>query len=254
MADAEDDLASRLAAVAEQAVPAVALSPHVSELELTQIRSGSEESALEASYRHLASCASCRARLLEVSIEARAVSSAERSVQPQRARQSAALARSLGWAAAAVTVLGLGYLMTQRPLVPERLAVAQRPYTGLMGSASPAPPREKTNIELAFTADADFGAFVVPWDEQGKVLSAPQWFARESSGRTVVVLAPRTFLPHSGKVFGLVVWASNEKVRQVADRVSLLALATPPTASKQALTNLAFEYGARLQWLPLELH
>lgn len=253
MADAEHDLDSRLAAVAEQAVPAVALSPHVGEAELLQIRAGGAEPTLDSSYRHLASCASCRARLLELSREARAKPPTPGSVLPRRPRHSRPSARAAAWAAAAVTLLGLGYAITHRAHLPERLAIAQRPYAGLMGSSEANTPNENTNIELAFRAEADLAAVVVPWDETGKILSPPQWFVNESSGRAVVVLVPRTFLPHSGKVFGVVIWGSNETVREIAERMNALALISPPAASKRAVTTLVTEHGAHLQWLPLDL-
>jgi len=253
MADAEDDLVARLAAVVEHAAPSVGLGPHVGERELGQIRSGSEESALDESYRHLAGCAACRARLSEVKSEAGiAVAAAVQRLEPRRTARSRALLRNLVWPAAAVTLLGLGYAWTQRPHAPDQLNVVQRAYAGVMGPHAGGANHENTNLELSFAAEAaNFSAFVVPCDEAGKVLASPRWFEREGSGRAVVVLAPRTFSPHSGKAVGLVVWGSDDAVQRVAARVSELAASAPPSANEQTLAKLVTEHGTRMQRFPL---
>lgn len=245
MANAEDDLAP-LAAVAERAAPAVAPGPHLLESALAQIRAGSEDPALEASYRHIAACASCRARLVEVSTEP--------EMPPVRRignlRRNAL--RNLAWAAAALAVLGLGYIFVQRSHAPERLAILQRPYAGIMGSRPAEAPVENANLELSFTAEQTLSAFALPCDKYGKVLSSPQWFVRENAARFVVVLAPRTFLPHSGAARGLIVWGSEGQVRPVADAVSAIAATNSPVLSDAALAKLVAEHGARSQWLSLE--
>lgn len=255
MADAEDDLVAELAAVAERAAPATASGSHLGESELARIRLGEEEPALDESLRHLASCAACRARLVELEREPRiARAAAPKAIQPRRAARSNALLRGLVWPAAAIALCGLGYALTQRVRSPEHLQVVQRAYAGVMGSHDTGASYESTNLELSFAAEpATVVAFVVPSDESGKLLSWPQWFVPERSGRAVVVLAPRTFAAHSGKALGLVVFGSEAAVRPVADRLNELAATNPPSASEQSLTQIASEHGARLQRVSLAL-
>lgn len=245
MANAEDDWAP-LAAVAERAAPAVAPGPHLVDSELTQIRAGNEDPALDASYRHIAACASCRARLVEVSVEPE-MAAVRRVGTPRRN----ALLRHLAWAAAALAVIGLGYTFAQRSHAPERLAIHQRPYAGIMGSRPADAPVENTNLELSFIAEQTLSALALPCDKYGKILSPPQWFVRQDAARFVVVFAPRTFLPHSGTARGLIVWGSEGQVRPVADALSALALTSSPSLSEAALAKLAAEHGARTQWLSL---
>ncbi|HEY2511274.1 MAG TPA: hypothetical protein VGI39_10480, partial [Polyangiaceae bacterium] len=92
-----------LAALGREAAPAEGLPLHVPEAELARMRAGDESDALSAAYQHTASCAVCRARLLEPALPERiarlvrgASSGAPVVALPQRRRSFALLAAAAG--------------------------------------------------------------------------------------------------------------------------------------------------------------
>jgi hypothetical protein len=243
-------VSARLAAIAERAAPAGAAGPHLTAVEVERARAFDEDSALDVAYRHLAMCASCRARLTEPA-PARPL---PKPVEAEGGGPARARWQRSAWAAAAVVLLGIGFAVVKSARVPEHLAVAQRPYAGVMSpDSASAALSASTNLELSFTANEEISAFLIPCSEQGEVLSPPHWFAREDADRAVVAVAPRTFLPHSGKVFGFVVWGSERAVRRVADDMGKLASQASLPGLEAALGELSEAHGARMQKLELAL-
>lgn len=251
MASSEDDVASRLAAIVERAAPTDAASAHVASRELERVRSGDEGAELEASYRHLASCASCRARLA-AQVASDVTATGQEASAPPRVVARGRRPSRLAWAALAAAVLiALGFVLVPRERMPDRLVIVQRPYSGIMGSQQAESPGTHTNLELSFFANAHVTAFLVPCGEGGELLSAPIWFMTEGGDRATVTVAPRAFAQGSGKVVAFVVWGKGAAVHAVALRVNSLAPPVSRALTERRITELAQEHGARVQRVEL---
>jgi hypothetical protein len=232
----DQDLA-KLRALGLEAAPAAAPSAHVTDPQLARMRADDESVDLDPAYRHVSSCAACRARLLERVLPERVATALalandgegtpavappglDATSAPAPARVIAlVLPRrwliALGVAAALALAVGAGIL---RPRDEERLAIAQRSYLGMMGradagAATVAP--EDADVELSFGAPSDgVGAALVAVDEAGNILAPVRWFTRGEGGRLVAVVAPRAFTAHAGVAFGLVVVGDVARVRE----------------------------------------
>lgn len=201
----DDEEMRALAAQAARAAPATSSGTHVSDFELARMRRDDEDASLDDAYRHVASCAVCRARLTDAEAGRALVDAAMPKPPPKTGltRTSPPKSRTLGWLLAAAAALALVLLVFFRgardggPLV-----VTQRSFVGTMGTG-PAPsisadPRDR-NVELTLEADAE-SALAVVCDADGRRIAADQPFAKDARGKLVVVLAPRTFAAHVGTV------------------------------------------------------
>jgi hypothetical protein len=243
----EDEMESLLR-LGRDAPPAVVPAPHATDDELARMRAGDEAADLDDAYRHAASCAACRARLVEPAAEVARVK--ERSLGgPARVAPVVALrprrAMLFGFAAAAALVLAIGVrAMVDR--APGPIAVTQRAYVGVMGegdaSALAVAPEDR-DVELMLDGPADGAAALLVVDGAGHRLAPVRWFAR-TDARLVAVVAPRTFAAHTGDAFGLVVAGErNEQVEQAIAR----ATASAVTSTDGVEGALRAQRGLRIQ-------
>jgi hypothetical protein len=229
-----------LQALGAEAAPAQGPLPHVPDAELARIRVGDESEALSAAYRHVASCAVCRARVLEPALPepiARALRGASSGARAPVA--ALALPRRRGpflalFAAAAgvALVVGVGAFL-RRDEGP--VTISQRAYVGMMGADdadAPAVGAEDADVELSFAAPPGVAAAVVVVDSGGRALSPVRSFARPQGGRLVAVLAPRTFAAHAGPAFGLIVMGDSSRVREAAEGVGTGAFGSVDAAEE----------------------
>ncbi|HET9955277.1 MAG TPA: hypothetical protein VFQ61_12270 [Polyangiaceae bacterium] len=237
MSASEDRDFARLSELAGQAAPSVSGGEHLSASELQRVRTGSEEEDLEHSYRHLATCSSCRARLVERPVLPGKV--------PSRLRNGAVAAAVV----AAACFAGL-YMASTRPTLPEQLAIQQLSRSTLMGS-DVAPAAEGGNLELSFVAPSSLCAFLLPVGSDGTLLAPLHWFEHEGAKQTLQ-LAPRNFRAHQGSAEALIVFGSEAATAAVA---SAWQNHTPTAGNLTALQNQlaiwAAPQGARVQRIAL---
>lgn len=211
-----------LEALAElaQAAPEGPEGAHLSDEQLGALRGGQDDdSALDAGFRHLASCAACRARLSEPSAQVTAL--VDRSAKPEApagAKKTSVLRRP--WLAGFAVAAGvlLVFLMAGRGEKAPLATLSQRPYVGVMGSNSEpgvgvAP--EDRNIELRLQGSGIDAARVLTVDSNGAVIAPWIAFRPEPAGLRAL-LAPRAFRPHAGELFAIVVYGEAAAVASAA--------------------------------------
>lgn len=249
MTDSHGGLPSRLFALAERAAPARSDESHVTPVDIVRVRNGDDAQDLDPAYRHLAGCASCRARLIEPfeastpMPPAAAVAPLARPPRRQRLRASAA------WAALALSLVGVGYAwLAQR--APRELTISRRAYWGMMGSSNPAPGRPAdANLELSISPPAPAAAFLVPCSGATCARpSRPYWFTKREFGELTLDLAPRAFRADHESAYGLVVWGDQGPVEQTARELQRHATsAAAERASETEVAAMAGRYGANVQ-------
>jgi hypothetical protein len=188
-------------ALRERAVAAAPAEPsvhHVEEASLARMKSGDDDESLDDAYRHVASCAICRARLTDAErgreLVAAALPAPPANVVPIRRSPRT---RTVGWALAAAAALGLVAMLLWRTPTQAPLVITQRSYVGTMGT-SPAPssvPAADRNVELTLEGNADSAVVVVCDGATGTKIFPAQPFTRDGRGKLLVVLAPRLFAP-----------------------------------------------------------
>jgi hypothetical protein len=207
----------KLAAAASPSVPE---GNHLSEAELAALRIDDESSSLEEAYRHLASCAACRARLSEPSRDVRALVESVPPEAPQDAKLSDAGPRARNWSSAARLGAGLALAASvaivfgiTRGAGREPLLI-QRSFVGVMGE-SPAPSStvavRDRNLELDLEGKSIEAARLLIVDSNGRVL-APWLILRPASSGLRVVLARRTLAPHRGTLHAIIVYGGASSV------------------------------------------
>lgn len=174
-----DDLTRR----AEGAAPASPAGAHLASDVLARLRGDDERDEDADAFRHLASCAVCRARMVET--EAIAIPSAvEARVVPIRRRWWPILA-----AAAAFLLVALALL--RKPEAP-KIAVSTRPFVGMMGtaSASNVAPADM-DLEVSFPATGvEAATLLIVSGEQRTEIA----FVRDGDVLRVAI-APRVYPP-----------------------------------------------------------
>ena len=234
MADQDDVELRALAARAARAAPATSSGRHVSELELARMHRGDEDSSLDDAYRHVASCAVCRARLTDAAAGRALVAAVMPKAKPK--------SRPLGYLLAAAAAFALVVIVLMRRSPDARpLTVTQRSFVGTMGSA-PAPsisidPKDR-NVELTVEDDAEAARAIV-CDAEGRRISGDQVFTRGTGGKLALVLAPRTFAPHVGDarvwVFAGKAAALNEVVPSSSTGPNLVESTTRKQAEEKGI-------------------
>ncbi len=196
------------AATAAAAAPAKPDGAHLGDEDLARLRAGEDDESLDGAYRHVASCAVCRARMTDAEAGKALVASVlTPAPAPALAPAPVSLAarrRVVGWwvaAAAAVLLISVFALRSPRHTAP--LSITQRAFTGTMGT-SPSPsssslPASDRNVELTLDDDVE-AASAIACDAEGRRLFDAQPFARDARGKLVLVLAPRVFAVHAGPV------------------------------------------------------
>ena len=162
--------------------------PHLDAPTLARVQSGADDTGLDEAYRHLSTCAVCRARIVEDHADVARVRTNVTSLAPKRARWLAPLLVAAVVAAAAVTVVRSG-----RPNLPAEVSLVQRSYVATMGSGSVSSVASDRNLELSFEAPAGLEGALVLFDGAQRV-EPVRWFERD--GRTLrLALAPRLLPP-----------------------------------------------------------
>ncbi len=246
-----DELARR----AKDAAPAAPSGEHLGEAALVALRARGESAALADrdedadAYRHLASCAACRARMASLAKGADEAAAVQRLVDVERGDETKATGkviplkrRSLGaplamLAAAAVLIFAVTALVRRSS---EGLEVRTRSYAGTMGSAEDAAnvaPGDK-NVEIYFESKDPVAARLIVLDEKGNKLAPARAFTREGTKMRVVV-APRTFAAHEGKAQGFVVAGTEAIVAATAEEAMAL-----PQLTEKRLETIAKRQGA----------
>jgi hypothetical protein len=113
----------------------------------------------------------------------------------------------MAWAAAAAILLVVaGAMLRAWTASEEPIAITQSTYAGFMGDAGAAAnvAPEDRNVDLSIAPAAKAQALLLTVDGDGRPLAPPRWFARQADGRLHTVVAPRTFSPHEGRAYGLV--------------------------------------------------
>jgi hypothetical protein len=233
------------------AAPAQPSPEHVDAAALVRMRNGDEDESLDDAYRHLASCAVCRARLTD---EERGRELVEATFSPAPAPipiRKPVRTRTLGWALAAAAALGLvAILLWRTPRHEAPLVITQRSFVGTMGTSStPSPlPAADRNVELTLEGDAE-AAVVVVCDATGARIFPAQTFARDARGKLVVVLAPRLFGPlrdPSNEARAWVFAGGGAAVQRV-----LQAVGADPVFDEARVRSITDENDVRLSIVPL---
>jgi hypothetical protein len=206
----------KLAAAASPSVPE---GNHLSEAELAALRIEDESSSLGEAYRHLASCAACRARVSEPSRDVEALVESVPSEARQDAkvieagprvsnRNSAArFGAGLALAASVAIVWSVTRGSGREPLL------RQRSFAGVVGeSAAPSstavPGR---NLELDLDGKTIEAARLLIVDSSGHVL-APWLILRPTDSGLRVVLARRSLAAHRGTLHAIIVYGGATSV------------------------------------------
>lgn len=234
---APDDDLSALRDRAAKAGAATSSNDHLDDPTLARFRAGEEDEALDDAFRHVASCAVCRARLTEGAEAKKLVETATRP----RAIDAGAPARRDGartnrgrvvmTVGAIVLATAAAVLLWMRPSTNDApVAVTQRWFVGTMGTSSAVLPPEDRDVELSLPDDGRDAAVLV-FDDRGKRLGNPVWFERAEGRKMRAVIAPRTYAP-AAKIVPLVLVGAHDDVATViaagaidADRVRPLAAA-----------------------------
>lgn len=189
---------------ARAAAPADATTMHLEEASLARLRSGDEDESLDAAYRHVASCAVCRARLTDAAPGKALMDAAMPSATvasspiPIGSARKPARARSFVWMMAAAAMIGvIALLLWRTPRKDAPLLVTQRSFVGTMGTSSSSavvPPSDR-NVELTLESDAETAVVVMCDGASGVRIQSARPFVRDARGKLTVVLAPRLFGP-----------------------------------------------------------
>lgn len=244
-----DDILAALRARARDAAPAAPGGAHLDEVVLARVRAGEESESLDDAYRHVASCAICRARLTDDARGEALVRAAFPAPAAVVARARRPAARSFGYLLAAAAMLSIvALLFVRKPAAPLPLVVTQRSFVGTMGSttAHTPVPVDDRNVELAIDEKVE-AAVVVACDEAGRRISAPETFQRNALGRLVVVLAPRTFEAHVGAPRAWIFAGPTSGVTKTT-----AALANEPTWSESRVREVAADHDVRVAIVTLD--
>jgi hypothetical protein len=226
---------------------------HLDDETLARLRGDEERDEDAEAFRHLASCAICRARMVEDPKAVHALSErAPAKVIPlsdRRASGKVLVAVSGVIVAAAVFVIM--FLALRRPHEAPPIALRSRSYAGAMGSA-PAPsasmaPRD-LDYELSFDAQVNTVAKLIVIDTFGRQLSPVRSFER-AGDQLKVVVAPRTFAKHEGESRAIVV-AGGESAVAGATKDIEAAFAQGPLAAEE-LAAIAQRYTLSRGGVPL---
>ncbi|MGZ3423882.1 MAG: hypothetical protein ACXVEE_38825 [Polyangiales bacterium] len=177
---------------------------HLDDATLARLRGDEERDEDADAFRHLASCAICRARMAEDSAEVRALTAASETkakvipISDRRVGGKVLVLVSGVLAAAAIIVIMV--LGLRRPHESPPIALRTKSYTGTMGSSPPpsvsAAPGDM-DYELSFDAPPNLTAKLIVIDAFGHALAPVRSFERAGAELKVVV-APRTFAKHEG--------------------------------------------------------
>ena len=181
-----------LRALARDAAPAPATGAHVSDAELSRMRRDDESRDLEHAYAHAASCAACRARLIEAPEAVKALLESGTAAAPTPIRRRAAIAWT-SFAAAAVILLAVGIAARHPAALPDYS------FNVLAGGAE---------TERALVSSSPKGAIAV---RPGGVLD----LVARPSARVTGTVEARAFLVHDGAAtpWGVVTVAPEGSVR-----------------------------------------
>jgi hypothetical protein len=226
---------------------------HLDDETLARLRGDEERDEDAEAFRHLASCAICRARMVEDPKVVRDVARPPAKVialSDRRASGKVLVAVSGVIVAAAVFVIMM--LAMRRPHEAPPIALRSRSYAGTMGGSSPAPsasmqPRD-LDYELSFDAPENTVAKLVLIDTFGRQLAPLRTFER-AGGQLRVVVAPRTFAKHEGEARAIVL-AGGESAVAAASKDIDAAFAQGPLAAEE-LAAIAQRYTLSRGGVPL---
>lgn len=217
---------------------------HLDDATLARLRGDDERDEDAEAFRHLASCAVCRARLIEHPVEVRALSAPPARVIPISEKRVSGRSVVLVGGVLSVAAVILIMVLALRRSTPEiaPLALRTKSYAGTMGS-TPAPPTSvpprDLNYELAFDAPASAAARLVVIDRMGRSLAPMRAFER--NGRELrVVIAPRMFAAHEGEAQAIVVSGEGPATTAAASEIEA-ALAKGPLA-REEIAAIALRY------------
>jgi hypothetical protein len=225
---------------------------HLDDATLARLRGDDERDEDAEAFRHLASCAICRARMVEDPAEARAAIEPRAKVVPLAERRASGKVLVLVSGVVAVAaVVVIMVLALRRPHEAPPIALRAKSYAGTMGSG-PAPsasmqPRD-LDYELSFDASANTAAKLIVIDAFGRQLLPVRPFER-SGDRLQVVVAPRTFAKHEGEARAIVIAGSEASVASASKDIEA-AFAQGPLAAEE-LAAIALRYTLSRGSVPL---
>lgn len=226
---------------------------HLDDETLARLRGDEERDEDADAFRHLASCAICRARMVEDPAAVRAVMErAPAKVIPLAERRtSGKVLVAVGGVFVAAAVFVIMFLAMRRPHEPPPIALRARSYAGTMGSgAAPSPSLQPRDLDydLSFDAPVNTAAKLVIIDTFGRQLAPMRSFERAGEQFHVVV-APRTFAKHEGEARAIVLAGGESAVAAAAKDIEA-AFAQGPLAAEE-LAAIAQRYTLSRGGVPL---